>query len=129
MSNNNVNSNNVNSNNVNSNVRRGCDNNFEGCPALMSDGRFLTSYKPNCEMNRMIERTFNSKTPLSSWEYKYNLTTNAEKVMNMVNNSNNNAFGCSGYDYNVPQPALKQDCMLDNCVINRTGNNNGIGLY
>ena len=81
---NNVNSNNVNSNNVNSNVRRGGDNNFEGCPALMSDGRFLTSYKPNCEMNRMIERTFNSKTPLSSWEYKYNLTTNAEKVMNMI---------------------------------------------
>ena len=34
-----------------------------------------------------------------------------------------------GYGYEVPQPLLKQDCNVDNCVINRTGNNNGIGIY
>ena len=50
MSDNTVNFNNNNNNN------NGGDNNFEGCPALMSDGRFITSYKPNCEMNKMIER-------------------------------------------------------------------------
>ena len=49
--------------------------------------------------------------------------------MGFVNNNNTNNYGCSGYGYEVPQPLLKQDCHLDNCVINRTDNNNGIGLY
>ena len=123
MSDNTVNFNNNNNNNM------GGDNNFDGCPALMSDGRFITSYKPNCEMNRMIESSFQSKVPLTSWEYKYHLTNHADKVMGFVNNNNTNNYGCSGYGYEVPQPLLKQDCHLDNCVINRTGNNNGIGLY
>ena len=123
MSDNTVNHNTNNTNNL------GGDNNFDGCPALMSDGRFITSYKPNCEMNRMIEKTFNNNKPLTSWEYKYNLTNHADKVMGFVNNNNKNQYGCSGYGYQVPQPLLKQDCQLDNCVISRTGNNNGIGLY
>ena len=126
MSDNTVNFNNNNNNNNNNN---GGDNNFEGCPALMSDGRFITSYKPNCEMNRMIERSFQSKVPLTSWEYKYNLTNQADKVMGLINNRDNKMYGCSGYGYEVPQPLLKQDCHLDNCVINRTGNNNGIGIH
>ena len=125
MSDNTVNFNNNNNNNNN----MGGDNNFDGCPALMSDGRFITSYKPNCEMNRMIERSFQSKVPLTSWEYKYNLTNQADKVMGLVNDTNKKLFGCSGYGYEVPQPLLKQDCHLDNCVINRTGNNNGIGIH
>ena len=116
-------------NNINNTNNLGGDNNFDGCPALMSDGRFITSYKPNCEMNRMIEKTFNNNKPLTSWEYKYNLTNHADKVMGFVNNNNKNQYGCSGYGYQVPQPLLKQDCHLDNCVISRTGNNNGIGLY
>ena len=116
-------------NNKNNNNNMGGDNNFDGCPALMSDGRFITSYKPNCEMNRMIERSFQSKVPLTSWEYKYNLTNQADKVMELVNDTNKKQYGCSGYSYEVPQPLLKQDCNFDNCVINRTGNNNGIGIY
>ena len=95
----------------------------------MSDGRFITSYKPNCEMNRMIEHTFNSKLPMSSWEYKYNLTLNADKVMGFIDNKDNKMYGCSGYGYEVPQPLLKQDCNVDNCIINRTGNVNGIGIH
>ena len=51
----------VNFNNNGKNNMGGGDNNFDGCPALMSDGRFITSYKPNCEMNRMIEKSFQSK--------------------------------------------------------------------
>ena len=74
------------------------------------------------------EKTFN-KVPMTSWEYKYHLINHADKVMGFVNDNNNNNYGCSGYGYEVPQPLLKQDCHLDNCVINRTGNNNGIGLY
>lgn len=123
MSDNTVNFTNNNTNNL------GGDNNFDGCPALMSDGRFITNYKPNCEMNRTIEKTFNNNGPLTSWEYKYNLTNQTDKVMGLVNNTNKKQYGCSGYGYEVPQPLLKQDCNFDNCVINRTGNNNGIGIY
>ena len=116
-------------NNNNTNKVGGGDNNFDGCPALMSDGRFITNYKPNCEMNRRIEGTFNKNTPMTSWEYKYNLTNGADKVIGFIDNNNKKEYGCSGYGYQVPQPLLKQDCGLDNCVINNTGNNNGIGLY
>ena len=119
----------INFSNSNANNTDGGDNNFKDCPALMSDGRFITSYKPNCEMNRMIENTFNSKLPMSSWEYKYYLTINAEKVMGFIDNKDNKMYGCSGYGYEVPQPLLKQDCNVDNCVINRTDNTNGIGIY
>ena len=78
MSNNTVNSNNNNSNGYASN------NNFQGCPALMSDGRFLTSYKPNCEMNRAYESVLSDK-PLSSWQYKYHLTNNTDKSIHFEN--------------------------------------------
>ena len=105
------------------------DNNFEGCPALMSDGRFITNYKPNCEMNKGIESSFDSKGSMTSWEYKYNLTNGADKVMGLINTNNKKTYSCSGYGYQVPQPLLKQDCNLDNCTINSTGDNKGIGLY
>ena len=119
----------VNFNNNNAKNIDGGDNNFSGCPAIMSDGRFITNYKPNCEMNKTIEHTFNSKVPMTSWEYKYNLTINSDKVMGFINNNNTNRYGCSGYGYEVPEPLLKQDCNVDNCVINRTGNKNGIGIH
>ena len=67
-----VNNNNVVNNNSRNNIP---DNRYNNCPALMSDGRFITNYKPNCEMNRNIERSFQQNVPSSSWEYKYNLTT------------------------------------------------------
>ena len=123
-----MNSNNNNNNNNNNSNGYASNNNFQGCPALMSDGRFLTSYKPNCEMNREYESVLSDK-PLSSWQYKYHLTNNTDKVFNTINNNYKNLYGCSGYGYEVPLPSVKQDCSLDNCAINRTGNNNGIGIY
>ena len=30
--------------------------------------------------------------------------------------------------YKIPDPLLVQDCNIDNCVINSTGNKTGIGL-
>ena len=38
---------------------------YDDCPALMSDGRFLTSYLPNCELNNTLGRLLNDK-PLTS---------------------------------------------------------------
>ena len=131
MSNNVVNNNNSNNSNNSAQTGYASDNFFEGCPALMSDGRFITNYKPNCEMNRRIESTFNKGTdvPMSSWEYKYHLTNDTEKVLDVVNNNNKKMYGCAAYPYNVPGPAIKQDCNYDNCIIKNTNNNNGIGIY
>ena len=135
MSNNVVNNNNSNNSNNSTQTGYASDNFFDGCPALMSDGRFITNYKPNCEMNRRIESTFNKGTPMSSWEYKYHLTNDTEKVLDVVNNNNNKMYGCTAHPYNVPGPAIKQDCNYDNCIIkstnnnNNNNNNNGIGLY
>jgi hypothetical protein len=119
-----------NNNNMNSgnNNKYASNNNFKGCPALMSDGRFLTNYKPNSDMNKVFENTLSDK-PLSSWEYKYHLTNNSKKVFDLMNNNYNNMYGCSDYGYEIPLPSVKQDCNQDNCVINNTGNKNGIGLY
>ena len=54
----------------------------------MSDGRFLTSYLPNCQLNRKLGKLFDSK-PLTSWEYTYYLTNEAGKVKNHMNQVTN----------------------------------------
>jgi len=113
-------------NKVNSNLVP--NNNYKDCPALMSDGRFITNYKPNCEMNKNIERTFKNNVPMTSWEYKYHLTNKSDNILNNMDNDYNSIYGCSGYSgYDIPGPRLKQDCQLDNCIINKV-NNNGIGI-
>jgi len=48
---------NPNSNSNNGELNTGVhvpNNVFDDCPALMSDGRFITSYLPNCEMNNRV---------------------------------------------------------------------------
>ena len=102
------------------------NNNYEDCPALMSDGRFITSYKPNCEMNNTISGLFDEKK-LSSWELTYYLTNEATKVHNYVNNQYSKNYGCSAYPYKIIEPELKQDCNTENCVI-RNVNPNGLGI-
>ena len=45
----------------NSNFKGVPTNVYDDCPALMSDGRFLTSYLPNCELkyyNSNIAQSF-----------------------------------------------------------------------
>jgi len=120
-----VNNNNVVNNNSRNNIP---DNRYENCPALMSDGRFITNYKPNCEMNRNIERSFQQNVPLSSWEYKYNLINKSNEVFGNMDKFYNDNFGCSGYPYKILEPELKQDCNYDNCVLNNN-NSNGLGVY
>ena len=102
------------------------DNYFKDCPALMSDGRFITSWIPNCEMNANIEKLFGKKK-LNSWEYTYDLTNESKKVFNYIDNNYKKNYSCSEY-YNIPGPLLVQDCNIDNCVINNTGDKTGIGL-
>ena len=130
----NVNSNtnsNVNSNNdVNDNHTKfvGVPNNvYDDCPALMSDGRFLTSYLPNCQLNNNLGKLFDSK-PLTSKEFTYYLTNGSNKVNNFMNQEYKNNYGCSAYPYKIIEPELKQDCNTDNCVI-RTPNPHGMGIF
>lgn len=130
----NVNSNtnsNVNSNNdVNDNHTKfvGVPNNvYDDCPALMSDGRFLTSYLPNCQLNNNLGKLFDSKS-LTSKEFTYYLTNGSNKVNNFMNQEYKNNYGCSAYPYKIIEPELKQDCNTDNCVI-RTPNPHGMGIF
>ena len=120
-----------NNNNNNNNLKHAefvgvPNNNYEDCPALMSDGRFITSYKPNCEMNNTISGLFDNKK-LSSWEYTYYLTNEAGKVNDHINGQYNKQYGCTAYPYKIIDPELKQDCNTDNCVI-RNVNPKGMGI-
>ena len=114
-------------NNNNNNNGLVPNNNYEDCPALMSDGRFITNYKPNCTMNNTISKLFDTK-PLTSWEYTYYLTNEAGKVNDFVDGQYNKTYGCTAYPYKIIEPELKQDCNTDNCVI-RNVNPPGMGIY
>ena len=103
------------------------NNNYTDCPALMSDGRFITNYKPNCEMNKSISNVFDKK-PMTSWEYTYYLTNESGKAQKYINNSYQQSYGCTAYPYEIIKPELKQDCNTDNCVIN-TINKGGMGIF
>ena len=103
------------------------NNVYDDCPALMSDGRFITSYLPNCEMNNNVSKIYSGK-PLTSWEYTYYLTNESGKANNYFLNNYKKDYGCSAYPYKIIDPKLKQDCKMDNCVINNI-NPPGMAMY
>ena len=51
------------------------DNYHEDFPARMSDGRFITNYHPNCEMNGEIQKN------MTSWQYRTFLTRYTDNLM------------------------------------------------
>jgi len=54
------------------------NNNFVNCPALMSDGRAFTDYRPACEVNNAMRSQVNSN---NSIDYRNFLIQNAETLM------------------------------------------------
>tara|TARA_B110000037_G_scaffold194751_1_gene230667 strand:- start:1146 stop:1382 length:237 start_codon:yes stop_codon:yes gene_type:complete len=56
------------------------NNKFKNCPAIMSDGRLVTDYRPNVKMNTFL----NNKNNIGKDNYKYRqfLIHNAENIMN-----------------------------------------------
>ena len=44
------------------------DNFFKDFPARMSDGRFITDYTPNCQLNLEFQQN------MTSWQYRSFLT-------------------------------------------------------
>ena len=54
------------------------NNKYFDCPALMSDGRQFTDYRPSCDMNNMYR--VKNGIP-NSFQYRIFVTNNAEKIM------------------------------------------------
>ena len=58
------------------------DNFHPDFPARMSDGRFITNYLPNCQLNLMYQQ---DKT---SWQYRAYLTRMSDKILSHENTLN-----------------------------------------
>ena len=99
------------------------DNNFHYLSARMSDGRFITDYSPNCELNGKLQGD------MTSWQYRMFLTKNSDNILNNINMQNKKLFGCNECEGNVPiLPKYEQNCSKNGyCVVNEI-NKNGIGL-
>tara|TARA_Y100000590_G_C15739353_1_gene1019705 strand:+ start:4275 stop:4604 length:330 start_codon:yes stop_codon:yes gene_type:complete len=81
------------------------DNFHNDFPARMSDGRFITNYFPNCDINRKM------KKEMSSFEYRKYLIENTETLMQEINSTNEKLFGCKNCHTTViPHNHLKQVC-------------------
>ena len=95
-----------------------------GCPPLMSDGRFITDYYPNCSMNLSAQKN------MSSWQYKLFLTRNASEIMNSIRDFNHKKYGCDNCnDPSIPlQNQYLQNCTNYACHISEV-NPKGVGLY
>ena len=99
------------------------DNFYNDFPARMSDGRFITSYIPNCELNLRGQKN------MSSWEYKLLLTRKGNEIRDAIESKTNEVFGCDNCnDPSIPlSNKFQQNCSVNGCRINVV-NQNGLGL-
>lgn len=99
------------------------DNNYHYLNARMSDGRFITNYSPNCELNRKLQGN------MSSFQYRTYLTNYTDKLLNTMDQNIKQKYGCQECQGNLPVlPKYEQNCFENGyCEIN-TINENGIGL-
>ena len=65
------------------------DNNNHDFTARMSDGRFITDYSPNCELNRKLQNN------MTSWQYRMFLTNMADSILESEHKLDEEEFGCS----------------------------------
>ena len=88
------------------------DNFHNDFPARMSDGRFITDYTSNCMVNTL------RKEKMSGWEYRTHLINNAEKIMEEINQKNEELYGCTDCHTTVlPSNRSKQICREDSCEL------------
>jgi|TARA_B100001094_G_scaffold103452_1_gene99719 hypothetical protein len=93
-------------------------------PARMSDGRFITNYYPNCEMNAAIQKN------MTSWQYRQLLTKDSNNVINFMNKINSESFGkgsTSGGLAEQLNPRYIQKCNIERCQIEEV-NPDGFGI-
>ena len=100
------------------------DNFYNDFPARMSDGRFITSYAPNCELNLRGQKN------MSSWEYKLLLTRKGNEIRDAIESKTNEVYGCDNCnDPSIPlENQYLQDCTSYGCHITES-NPKGAGLY
>jgi len=101
------------------------NNKYFDSPALMSDGRQFTDYRPSCDMNNML-RVKNSLP--NSFKYRMFMTNNAEKIMdlNRVNACNINCSKpCNGDQVMLPEQT-RVTCNKENC--DSVALNSAVGL-
>ena len=100
------------------------DNFNTGFPARMSDGRFITSYWPNCALNSGIQGEMNS------YIYRQFLTNNATSIMENMNVIHKAEYGCEECFPNIkvnPGSRYVQECGPEGCNIKEI-NPKGIGI-
>ena len=100
------------------------DNVVNDFPARMADGRFITNYYPNCEINSGIQGN------MSSWQYRNLLTKDSNRVINMMNEFNKQYYGrgsTSGGLQGVFEPRYVQMCDINGCAIKEV-NPQGFGI-
>jgi hypothetical protein len=100
------------------------DNVISDFPARMADGRFITNYYPNCEMNAGIQND------MSSWQYRQLLTRDSDRIIKSMNTFNNGLFGkgsSSGGLKGVFEPRYEQTCDIQGCSIKEV-NPQGFGI-
>ncbi len=100
------------------------DNVIHDFPARMSDGRFITNYYPNCEMNYGIQKN------MSSWQYRNLLTKDSNRIINKMHEFNKESFGrgsTSGGLGDIFKPRYEQKCNIHGCAISEV-NPDGFGI-
>jgi len=91
-------------------------------PARMSDGRFMTDYRPNCTMNGVLQKG------MSSFQYRTYLTNYSDRILGDINSLNNSLYKCNSCVGTVPVEAkYEQSCDVNGvCGLNMV-NPMGIG--
>ena len=103
-------------------TQQATDNFHNDFPARMADGRFITDYTSNCMVNTL------RKEKMSGWEYRTHLINNAEKIMEEINQKNEELYGCADcHKTSIPSNNLKQNCDESGCEIVEV-NSEGIGI-
>lgn len=98
------------------------------CPPRMSDGRHFTDYRPRCLLNTM----FQSDQPMTSFEYRKYLVSNADKLIGKDRTEayNNNMCGpcVEPYDQGTMLPEQSMTVCDANVCKFYKNDDNGLGL-
>ena len=100
------------------------DNFNNAFTAKMSDGRFITDYSPNCELNNKYQKN------MTSFQYRTFITNNTTNIMDNERDDLFNKYLCNSCQgNNEVLPKYEQKCNLNGkCNLNII-NQNGIGLF
>lgn len=71
------------------------------CPALMSDGRFLTDYRPS---NDIVTLIMKQNGLHNSYEYKEFMIKNGQKIHQMTRNFYESKYPCQSCQWVQPDP-------------------------